>query len=69
MALNLNQSKIIRGAFVIGKYWNFVILKQATNDKYFYFVSEDFDSAKITDLEAIYTNLMFIKQEINNLDR
>jgi len=65
VALNLNQHKTIRGAFIIGKYWNFVILKKM-NNKYVYFVSEDFDSSKTTDLEAIYKNLIFIKQEIKN---
>jgi hypothetical protein len=60
----LNQNKAIKGAFVIGKYWNFVILKKTTNNKYIYFVSEDFDSSKIVDLEAIYKNLIFVKQEI-----
>jgi hypothetical protein len=64
VALNLNQNKVIKGAFVIGKYWNFVILKKTTNNKYVYFVSEDFDSSKIADLEAIYKNLIFVKQEI-----
>jgi hypothetical protein len=67
VALNLNQSKVIKGAFVIGKYWNFVILKKTTNNKYVYFVSEDFDSSKIVDLEAIYKNLIFVKQEIKKI--
>jgi hypothetical protein len=52
VALNLNQSKAIKGA---------------TNNKYVYFVSEDFDSSKIADLEAIYKNLIFVKQEIKKL--
>jgi hypothetical protein len=67
VALNLNQSKIIKGAFVIGKSWNFVILQKTNNNKYIYFVSEDFDSSKVTDLESIYKNLLFIKHEIISL--
>jgi hypothetical protein len=63
-AVELNNWIHIKGAFIIGAIWNFVILEKLGKDKYQYFVSENFDSTKIEDLKGIYKNLMFIKNEI-----
>ncbi len=54
----------IKGAYIIGAIWNFVILEKLAEDKYQYFVSQNFDSTKIDDLKGIYKNLMFVKNEI-----
>ena len=63
-AVELNKQKIIKGAYIVGSIWNFVILEKLEKDKYQYFVSQNFDSRKIEDLKDIYKNLVFIKNDI-----
>jgi len=63
-AVELNKSKKMKGAFIIGKDWYFVILEKLGVDKYQYFISQNFDSTRIEDLKNIYKNLQFIKNEI-----
>jgi hypothetical protein len=62
--LELSNVLEFKGAFIVGAIWNFVILKKLGEDKYQYFVSQNFDSTKIEDLTSIYRNLVFIKKEI-----
>jgi uncharacterized protein YfkK (UPF0435 family) len=62
--VELNNWKEIKGAYIVGAIWNFVILEKVEENSYRYFVSENFDSTKIEDLKAIYKNLVFIKEEI-----
>ena len=63
-AVELNSWRIIKGAYIVGNYWTFVILEKLGINKYQYFTSEDFNSAKIDDLKSIYKNLLFIKKEV-----
>jgi len=63
-AVELNNDTSMRGAYIVGAIWNFVILEKLGKDKYQYFVSENFDSSKIGDLKGIYRNLAFVKEEI-----
>jgi hypothetical protein len=63
-AVELNNELSMRGAFIVGAIWNFVILEKLGKDKYQYFVSINFDSTKIEDLKGIYKNLIFVKNEI-----
>ena len=63
-AIELNNETSMRGAYIVGAIWNFVILEKLGKDKYQYFVSENFDSTKIVDLKGIYRNLVFVKEEI-----
>ena len=62
--IELNNWKEIKGCFIVGAIWNFVILEKLDKDKYQYFVSQNFDSTKIEDLKDIYRNLLFVKNEI-----
>jgi hypothetical protein len=62
--LELNNWQKIKGAYIVGAIWNFVILEKLGENRYQYFVSENFDSTKIEDLKHIYKNLLFIKNEI-----
>ena len=62
--MELNNDTSMRGAYIVGAIWNFVILEKLGKDKYQYFVSENFDSSKIEDLKGIYQNLVFVKEEI-----
>ncbi len=63
-AIELNNDTSMRGAYIVGAIWNFVILEKLGKDKYQYFVSENYDSSKIGDLKGIYKNLVFVKKEI-----
>jgi uncharacterized protein YfkK (UPF0435 family) len=63
-AVELNNWKSIRGAYIVGAIWNFVILERLEKHKYQYYVSQNFDSTKIEDLKDIYKNLVFVKNEI-----
>jgi hypothetical protein len=63
-AVELNDWKFIKGAYIIGSIWHFVILEKLELHKYQYFISQNFDSTKIEDLKAIYKNLLFVKNEI-----
>ena len=65
-AVELNSISFMKGAYIIGAIWSFVILEKLGKDKYQYFVSENFDSTKLEDLKNIYKNLMFIKDEIES---
>lgn len=62
VALNMNEENIIRGAFVIGVIWNFVILKKE-GEVYKYYISDSLYSSKIEDLKKIYSNLVAVKEK------
>jgi len=61
VAMQLNEENLMRGAFVISRFWNFVILKKIGDNRYEYFRSPDFNVLKIQELEQIYINLQAIK--------
>jgi len=63
-AVELNDWKFIKGAYITGGNWHFVILENLERHKYQYFISQNFDSTKIEDLKSIYKNLLFVKNEI-----
>jgi hypothetical protein len=63
-AIELNNEFSMKGAYIVGSIWNFVILEKLDTNKYQYFVSSNFDCTKIDDLKDIYKNLVFIKNEV-----
>ncbi len=63
-AVELNDWRFIKGAYITGGNWHFAILEKLELHKYQYFISQNFDSTKIEDLKSIYKNLLFIKNEI-----
>ncbi len=63
-AVELNNWNTIKGCYIIGAIWNFVILEKLDENQYQYFVSANFDSTKIEDLKDIFKNLLFVKNEI-----
>lgn len=67
-AVELNGFKVVKGAFIIGENWNFVILDKLDHDKYQYFVSHTLNATNINDLQQIYKNLLFVKHEIINME-
>ncbi len=65
--VELNDWKEIKGAYIVGAFWYFVILKKLDTNKYEYFVSKNFDSMRTDDLEKIYKNLLHIKSDITSI--
>ena len=63
VAIEINKTKEIKGAYNIGKWWNFVIVKKISEKKYQYYESESFNSLKISDLKQIYINLQAVKHK------
>jgi hypothetical protein len=63
-AIELNSWTTIKGAYIVGSIWHFVILSKIREDSYQYTISENFDSSKIEDLKGIYKNLLYIKDTI-----
>ena len=63
-AVELNAWTCMKGAYIIGGSWHFVILEKLASESYHYFISRNFDSTRIDDLRAIYTNLLVVKHEI-----
>lgn len=65
VSLKINSSTTIKGAYIIGSVWTFVILEEIEEDKYKYFISKKYDAIEIDDLMQIYKNLQIVKREIN----
>ncbi|KOR31869.1 hypothetical protein TI05_10855 [Achromatium sp. WMS3] len=63
-ALELNTWQTIKGAYIIGSLWRFVIVEKLPDAHYQYFVSQNFDATKLDDLLLIYKHLLAIKHEI-----
>ncbi len=63
VATVINKTNKMCGAYNIGKWWTFVILKKLSEDKYQYYESESFDCLKIEDLKNIYKNLQAVKHK------
>lgn len=61
VALEKNEEKLLRGAYLIGQNWKFVILEKIGENKFEYFVSQQFDSLDLPDLKQIYINLQAVK--------
>ncbi|CAK8722728.1 Restriction endonuclease [Candidatus Electrothrix laxa] len=62
--IELNKCTIMKGAYIVGAIWTFVIVKKLAEHTYQFFISVNFDSTKIEDLKGIYKNLLFVKNEI-----
>jgi hypothetical protein len=62
--VELNKWTDIKGAYVVGSLWFFVILQKIDTNKYQYFVSKKFDGMRMDDLAVIYKNLLYIKSDI-----
>ncbi len=65
VATRLNNSVQIKGAFIIGSIWVFMILNQLDNNKYQYCLSRKYDAIELDDLKHIYQSLQQVKTELN----
>ncbi len=61
VATHLNKTNLMRGAYVIGRNWNFVIFEKMDKNSYQFFISESFDCLSFKGLTQIYKNLQAIK--------
>ncbi len=62
-ALTLNKKNKIVGGYVIGRYWNFLILEKLENGDYEYFVSKGLDGLYFDDMKKIYIILKAVKHK------
>jgi len=63
-ALELNGWSVMKGAYIIGGSWHFVIVEKLDREMYQYFLSQNFDATKLGDLTQIYKHLLYVKHEI-----
>ena len=64
VAIEMNNNHHMKGAYIVGGNWHFVILNKMSNNQYQFVVSRNYDSTKIDNLKAIYKNLLAVKDEI-----
>jgi hypothetical protein len=62
-AIQINGWSEIKGAFIVGASWHFVVLEKV-EERYQYYVSEPLLATRIDELQQIYKNLLFVKDEI-----
>lgn len=61
VAMTLNPSDRVHGAYIIGQEWRFVILQRTAPNTYEYFVSLIFDCLDVESLCLIYQHLQAVK--------
>ncbi|MEM7530566.1 MAG: hypothetical protein AAF639_00180 [Chloroflexota bacterium] len=61
VALELNEETVMRGTFIIGRTWNFVLLYKLGMHEYTYYRSRDLSVLSLDDLRTIYVNLQAVK--------
>jgi hypothetical protein len=62
--LEISEVLEIKGAYIIGEDWYFVILEKFGEKNYNYYVSDGIHSKKIEDLKTIFKALIYVKKEI-----
>ncbi len=60
-AIELNKVNLIRGAYIVGRHWNFVILEKIAENSFQYFVSDSCDSLTFNGLKQIFVCLQAVK--------
>ncbi len=63
VTIEQNQTNIMRGGYIIGQYWKFVVLEKVGENQFQYFVSPAFDALKLIDLKQIYVILQAVKHK------
>ncbi len=53
----------MRGGYIIGRNWFFVVLEKVGENKFEYAVSKQFDSLDLPDLKQIYVILQAVKHK------
>ncbi len=63
IAMKINNNNHIKGAYVAGKFWHFIILEKDKNENYKYYVSKSYDCLDIEDLRKMYAYFQAIKHK------
>ena len=63
VATEKNKTTIMRGGYIIGRIWFFVILEKLAENKFEYVISKSFDSLDLEDLKQIYIILQAVKHK------
>ncbi len=63
VTIEKNKTTIMRGGYIIGQYWKFVIVEKIAENQFEYFVSKSFDSLDLDDLKQIYVILQAVKHK------
>ena len=63
VTIEKNQTTIMRGGYIIGQFWKFVIVEKIAENQFEYFVSPAFDALKLPDLKQIYVILQAVKHK------
>ncbi len=63
VTIEKNKTTIMRGGYIIGRNWTFVILEKIGENQFEYFVSKQFDSLDLEDLKQIYVILQAVKEK------
>ena len=63
VTIEKNQTNIMRGGYIIGRNWSFVILEKTKENQFQYFVSPVFDALDLADLKKIYIILQAVKHK------
>ncbi len=63
VTIEKNQTNIMRGGYIIGQYWKFVVLEKIQENVFEYFVSSPFDALDLADLKKIYIILQAVKHK------
>jgi hypothetical protein len=63
VTIEKNQTVIMRGGYIVGQLWKFVILEKIAENQFEYFVSKSFDSLDLPDLKQIYVILQAVKHK------
>ncbi len=63
VATEKNKTAIMRGGYIVGRIWFFVILEKLAENKFEYVISKSFDSLDLEDLKQIYIILQAVKHK------
>jgi hypothetical protein len=63
VTIEKNKTNIMRGGYIIGRNWSFVILEKTGENQFEYAVSKQFDSLDLPDLKQIYVILQAVKHK------
>jgi hypothetical protein len=63
VTIEKNKTTIMRGGYIIGQLWKFVIVEKIAENNFEYFVSKSFDSLDLPDLKQIYVILQAVKHK------
>ncbi|MEM8529093.1 MAG: hypothetical protein AAGG68_30960 [Bacteroidota bacterium] len=64
VSIELIETKLMKGAYIVGQFWTFVLLQKQLNDSFILHLVPSLDALKLDDLKQIYKHLKAVKAEI-----